>query len=296
MQVRFWGVRGSIPTPGPETVRYGGNTSCIEVLSTSRDRVILDAGTGIRQLGLRLARHSPLQCAVFITHTHWDHIQGLPFFAPLFIAGNRLALHAPPDPVNRRGAEVVLESQLAYPHYPVREAELQADVEYVTLREGQCVEHGDLRVTSVLMNHPALNYGYRVEEASTGRSMFFTGDHEPRTNIYPLGSPDYQEYRETILERRAHIDALVRGVDLLVVDAQYTEEEYPDRVGWGHGNVAHAVGMMRRTNAGRLLLTHHDPARTDAELDSIVAHIGRTFPGEVQRIGLASEGYSLFFE
>lgn len=290
MWLRFWGVRGSIAVPGKETVRYGGNTTCIEVCSTSGDRIILDGGTGIRALGQSLVPQMPFECNVFITHTHWDHIQGLPFFIPLFVPGNRIILHGPPDPVNMRGMESVLECQMAYPHFPVRKTELQAEIVYSTLTEGRSVQIGDLVVSCILMNHPALNFGYRIEDRAGEQSMFFTGDHEMLSNIYSPDEDGYAEYQETVDTRNAHLESFVAGVDLLVADAQYTDAEYPSRKGWGHSSISQAVAFGRRVGVPRLILTHHETTRTDDELDLILNSVRMEHAASGIEFSIAREG------
>ena len=182
MKVRFWGVRGSIPAPGPATVRYGGNTTCIEVTTDAGHTIILDAGTGIRPLGLSLMERAPVSCSLFISHTHWDHIQGLPFFTPLFATGNKVSFYGAFDPVYQKDLQTILAQQMEYCYFPVRELELKADMEYHTLHEGTRIEVADAVITNVLMNHPVLTYGYRID--CNGKSLFFSGDHEPPHNIY----------------------------------------------------------------------------------------------------------------
>lgn len=290
MLVRFWGVRGSVPAPGPATVRYGGNTTCIEVCSPRGRRVILDAGTGIRPLGLELSGRMPLSCHIFLSHLHWDHIQGLPFFVPLFVPGNRVTLYGPGDPVNRCGVECVLERQLAYPFFPVRRAELQAEVEYRNLEEGRSVEIGDLRVTGVLMNHPAPNFGYRVDDLTSGSALFFTGDHEPFANIYASDEEEYAAYQEVVEARIKSLETLMAGVDLLIADGQYCEEEYEARRGWGHSTHVQAVDLARRIGARRVLLTHHETTRSDAELDAIREELRRGRAEDGPEADLAREG------
>ncbi|MEF2146056.1 MAG: MBL fold metallo-hydrolase [Desulfovibrionaceae bacterium] len=291
MRVRFWGVRGSTPVPGKGTVRYGGNTSCIEIRSRSGDLVILDGGTGIRPLGLELAKSDPLTCAIFITHPHWDHIHGLPFFAPLFIPGNTVDIYCPPDPIHMRGAEYILENQMIYPHFPIRRAELRADVRLLTLSEGQYVEVGDLTIGNVLMNHPSMNLGYRVE--GDGASLFFTGDHEPFTNVYEPEDSEHAEYQRLVDRRTASVDEFVSGVDLLIADGQYSEEEYATRVGWGHSSFGHALDFARRVGSPELVLTHHDAIRNDAELDAIDAQLKKRPEAVGLHVRLAYEGLEM---
>jgi phosphoribosyl 1,2-cyclic phosphodiesterase len=153
MKVRFWGVRGSIASPGPHTVRYGGNTTCIEVRTDNNELFILDAGTGIFPLSQTLLAELPVQANVFISHSHWDHIQGLPFFVPNFIPGNVLRLHGAFDPVSGQGVEQVMSVQLQYSYFPVREAEMKGAIEYVTLMPEQSVRVGSATVTPYLLNH-----------------------------------------------------------------------------------------------------------------------------------------------
>ncbi|MGE4553825.1 MAG: MBL fold metallo-hydrolase [Desulfovibrionaceae bacterium] len=276
MIVRFWGTRGSIPAPGPGTARYGGNTTCIEIDLGQGPRIILDAGTGIRPLGLTLAKAMPVECHVFITHTHWDHIQGLPFFVPLFVPGNRVTIYGPPNPLAQTGIEEVLPVQMAYPYFPVRAAELRAGIEAVTLSDGQTVQAGAANISALLMNHPALCYGYLVEFG--GARMFFTGDHEPFANIYAPDDEEWGDYQQVVDERNAAIRRRLTGVDLLVVDAQYTDEEYEARRGWGHGSFGQAMALARGAGVRRVVCTHHDPTRDDAALDALMARVAAEHP------------------
>ena len=277
MRIQFRGTRGSLPAPGAQTVKYGGNTTCIEVRSDSGDLIILDAGTGIRELGLELSEEMPVVCHLFISHTHWDHIQGLPFFIPMFVAGNRLTIYGPPDPLTLTGIEAVLAKQLEYPHFPVRVAELAADIDYKTLSEGQVVDLGFAQVSTILMNHPAMDFGFKVQ--CDGKTLFFTGDHEPLYNIYSPDDPEYNEYERIVRERNEGIMEFLRDVDVFIVDSQYTEEEYEQKRGWGHSTVEWALGMARDAGVGMTYLTHHDITRTDAEIDAIYARLQKEWKG-----------------
>ncbi|MDD5176444.1 MAG: MBL fold metallo-hydrolase [Sterolibacterium sp.] len=271
MKFKFWGVRGSIPSPGPNTTRYGGNTTCIEVRSDDGTLIVLDGGTGIHALAQALLRELPVNANIFITHSHWDHIQGLPFFIPLFIPGNSVRLYGAFDPVSGSGIEQVMAVQLQYSYFPVREAEMKAAIEYETLTIGQTVEIGDCTVTTTLLNHPVIDFGYRIE--CQGKSVFFTGDHEPYYNIYEPGDDDYAEYQALVEDKQSSVDQAMRGVDVLIVDTSYTREEYPSKLGWGHGYFDASIAMAQRVGAKRLYCTHHEPTRSDDELDAVFAEV-----------------------
>lgn len=279
MKLQFWGVRGSIPTPGADTVNYGGNTACIEVMpaqlpgettaAASQPHFIFDAGTGIHRLALTLPRGVPLTAHIFITHTHWDHIQGLPFFLPLFAPGNDICIYGPHDPVSGQGIEQVMAIQMQYAFFPVREAELRAKVTYRSLAPGEVVEIDGTRITPVLLNHPVVNYGYRID--AHGRSLFYTGDHEPWLNIYPADDPRHAVYQQLIAGREAAIDAVLAGVEVLIADCAYTSAEALQRPGWGHGSFAKSVALAQRLGVGTLFCTHHEPTRDDASLEAVLA-------------------------
>ena len=291
MKVKMWGVRGSIPSPGPHTVRYGGNTTCIEVRSDDDSLIILDAGTGIFPLAQNLLARLPVTANIFITHTHWDHIQGLPFFVPLYIPGNRAVIHGAYDLVTMQGIQQVMDVQLQYSYFPIREAELKAAIEYETLTVGEPVAIGDARVTPVLMSHPVTDLGYRIE--CDGKSMFFTGDHEPWRNIYAPEDPEHAEYQAMVEQRQAELDAAIGPVDLLIVDTAYTEAEYPQKIGWGHGTFDTAAAMARRVGAKRLLFTHHEPTRSDDALEVIFDEVRARYPEIGCELMLAREGMEI---
>ncbi|MCW8983315.1 MAG: MBL fold metallo-hydrolase [Gammaproteobacteria bacterium] len=289
MKVTLRGVRGSIPVPGPDTVHYGGNTTCIEVLTDAGDLIILDGGSGIRQLGNELLAKMPIKASIFISHTHWDHIQGLPFFVPLFIPGNEFKIFGAFDPVYGKDLKSILSQQMEYCYFPVRENELKSQIEYTNLRERETIEVGSAKVTCLMMNHPVLNYGYLVE--ADGKRLFFTGDHEPQINIYDPEDEEYAEFQEMIDTKEQIIGDFINGADLLITDCMYTEEEYPAKVGWGHGTITTSVAMATRAKAKKLVLTHHDPIRTDAQLDEIFKSLAlRDDIPEGLEIEIAREG------
>ncbi|MEJ2621068.1 MAG: MBL fold metallo-hydrolase [Candidatus Thiodiazotropha sp.] len=266
MHFKFWGVRGSIPSPGPKTVLYGGNTTCIEVRGDSNELLILDGGTGIFPLGQSLIPEFPLKVHIFITHTHWDHIQGLPMFLPLFIAGNEVTIYGAADPITQRDIGEVLARQMEYAYFPVREAELNARMNYQNIQEGQELRVGKVNVRSMLLNHPVLNFGYRLE--CGGKVMVFTGDHEWPYNIYDQGDSDFTDYQQIVLEQRRRVLDFFSGADVLVIDTAYTDAEYPNRKGWGHGTFGSSIEAAREAGVKRVFLTHHEPTRSDGDLEA----------------------------
>ena len=265
MKIRFWGVRGSIASPGPKTVRYGGNTTCIEIRTDNNELIIIDAGTGIFPLSQTLLAEMPITANVLISHSHWDHIQGLPFFIPNFIPGNLLRLHGAFDPVSGKGVEQVMSVQLQYSYFPVREAEMKARIEYVTLAPEQSVQIGSATVTPYLMNHPVIDFGYRIE--ANGKSGCFTGDHEPPLNIYEPEDEGYAEYQTFVDEKADSIRRAMQGVDVLIADCSYTEQEYPAKKGWGHGTFNSSIQYANDAGAKVLFCTHHEPTRSDDALE-----------------------------
>jgi phosphoribosyl 1,2-cyclic phosphodiesterase len=250
-------------------VRYGGNTTCIEVRSDDGSLIILDAGTGIFPLAQQLLKCMPVQAGIFMTHTHWDHIQGLPFFTPLYIPGNKLRIHGAYDIVSRRGIEQIMEVQLQYSFFPVREAEMKASIDYCSVSPGEPVAVGDATVTPLLLNHPVVNFGYRID--CKGKSVFFTGDHEPWPNIYSPDDDEYAEYQSMIDQQQAQLDAALAGLDVLIADSSYTTSEYQAKVGWGHGTLEGSIAWGRRLGVRKLVCTHHEPERHDDALEAAFA-------------------------
>jgi len=257
VQIRFWGTRGSIPTPDRRTSYFGGNTSCVEVRAADDHVIILDCGTGARPLGLDILGRGevlpPLH--ILITHTHWDHIQGFPFFLPAYVPGARLTFYG------TRGLERTLEAsisgQMHQTYFPVQLGELRAQVDFVELAE-QRFALGSCRVTTQFLNHTAPTIGYRFER---GHLKFaYVTDHEPFW-WPPTGLSDAGSYLHPGDDR--HI-AFVEGVDLLIHDAQYSDHEYPAKRGWGHSPIEYVVDIAVRARVKRLVLFHHDPLHSDA--------------------------------
>lgn len=293
MRLTFWGVRGSIPVPGPATVRYGGNTTCVAVRADDGGLIVLDAGTGIFQLARSIAPEMPLAAHIFISHTHWDHIQGLPFFIPLFVAGNTVHIYGAADPITRRDIREVLARQMEYAYFPVRENELRASIGYTTLRERQTVAIGDALVTPLVMGHPAINFGYRID--CNDKCLVFTGDHEWPYNIYQPDDAEWEEFEAMVREKRRSIIDFFRGADALIIDSAYTPEEYAQRIGWGHGTFDSSIIVAREAGVARVWFTHHEPTRSDDELERVFKEaLERNGVGDGDpEFGLAREGLSV---
>ena len=259
MRVRFFGTRGSIATPGPDTLRYGGNTSCIEVQSSAGTLVILDMGTGATVLGRELmARGEPSRGHILISHTHWDHIQGIPFFAPLFVPGFEWDIYGPRG--LHQGLRQTLAGQMQSTYFPVTLEQLGATIRYRELVEGR-LRIGDIEVTCRYLNHPALTLGYRLE--ADGAAFVYACDHEPHSHALATGVGHF------LGEDRRHAEFLA-GADLVAHDAQYRASEYPQKIGWGHSTIEYAYAVARLAKVGQLALTHHDPMRDDTEIDALV--------------------------
>jgi phosphoribosyl 1,2-cyclic phosphodiesterase len=290
MKLKFWGVRGSIPSPGEHTVRYGGNTTCIEIRSDNNELIILDGGTGIFPLAQSLLKMLPVAAHIFNTHSHWDHIQGLPFFLPIFIEGNVVKLYGSIDPITCEGPERIVNIQLQYSYFPVGEAEMKSRFDYIALVPNERVTVGDATVTAVLLNHPVINLGYRID--CNGKSIFFTGDHEPHFNIYQPGDDAYDEYQTDIEQKRQAIIEAIRGVDILIADSSYTQEEYPAKKGWGHGTLESCIQLAIDSGVKILYCTHHEPTRSDEELEKVFAIAISTHADILDKIDirLAREG------
>jgi len=262
MRVRFWGTRGSIAKPGPATLRHGGNTSCVEVRSSDGTLVVLDCGTGAHALGRELAHRSPTRGHLLIGHTHWDHIQGFPFFEPLFTPGHHWSVYAPGG--RGRQLEETLAGQMAYEYSPIDLESLRARVEFHELTEGT-LELGDIGIRTQYLNHPALTLGYRLE--CNGATLVYATDHEPHT-LHPEGAAAATALIHP--EDRRHVRFL-EGADLVIHDAQYTLADFPAHAGWGHTPVERAVDYAILARAKRLALFHHDPKRHDEAVDRVVA-------------------------
>ena len=280
MRVRFWGTRGSIPKSGPGVLRHGGATSCVEVVTAAGTLLVLDCGTGAHGLGQELAASGRGRAGhLLITHTHWDHIQGLPFFAPLFAPGSRWDVYGPRGV--RRSLQETLAGQMQSAYFPVALEDLGAEVRFHELVEGT-FRIAEVAVSARYLNHPALTLGYRLE--ADRAALVYTPDHEPHARALATG-------RGPLVGEDLRHAGFLRGADLVVHDAQYTPGEYRARVGWGHSTGEYAARVCAEAGAKALALTHHDPLRDDDGIDRIVrggaAALG---PGCPLRVFAAAEG------
>lgn len=279
MKVRFWGVRGSIPVPGRATNRYGGNTSCVEVRPRAAPPIIIDAGTGLRKIGKRLMEErfgeGQGEASILISHTHWDHVQGLPFFSPLYRAGNQLRIFARQ---RDQHLETVFSAQNRSEYFPVPLSAMQAELSFHEVVEGTCFEASGARITCTQLNHPWVAIAYRVDV--DGASVVYCSDTAPFGDLLlehefvtapPAGALPAEVQRK-LARMRAGVVELARGADLLIYDTQFTPEEYALRPHWGHSRPDDAIEIARAAGAKTLCLFHHAPMRTDDQNDAILAH------------------------
>ena len=271
LSVRFWGVRGSIPCPGPDTYVFGGNTACLEIRADKRV-VIIDSGTGIRPLGDQLVSGGtlPVEADIFFTHTHWDHIMGFPMFTPLYIPKTKLRIWGP---VSSDGdtLEAIIGTQLSHKFWPVRLSELSASIEYGQIKE-TTLDLGDgLTVTTKYLNHPILCLGYRFEYRD--KSIATAYDHEPFRNLFPSdpSDPSYnedaaREGEEAAAEENGKVIGFLKNADILIHDAQFTSGEMTKHLGWGHSSFENALDNANEAGVKKLALFHHDPNHTDRQL------------------------------
>ena len=304
MKIRFWGVRGSIPCPGRHTVKYGGNTTSIELRfpEAGNRLIIIDAGSGIRELGLDVMandlKKGPINTEIYLSHTHWDHIQGFPFFTPIFIPGTNLKVLGPKTH-DSEGLEQTMGDQMSYRYFPIRGVELAAKIEYVHLQEDR-VDLGDgIILYTKYMNHPIPCLGYRFEyqgkvfctsfDTEPFRNLFCTDPNDP---AYDEGMAD--EGEAVAQEQNKTSEKFISDADLVVYDAQYTDEEYlAGKLGWGHSSMEHACETAARCNIKTLALFHHDPLRSDEKIDALADKYCRPGAYGDTKVFFAREGQEL---
>jgi len=270
--VEYWGVHGTLPTPGAAYVRYGGNTPCVSVEVGEEPLTIFDCGSGIKKLSDRLAAApgGRVSARIFVSHTHWDHINTIPFFAPLYGRGNQIEIYGPHQgdlPIDR-----AISAQMESVYFPVTVREFGARVVYRDLRE-ETLELGKLRIDTMLLSHPGNCLGYRL--SARGRVVCYITDNE----LYP---PGHSHHNPRYVEQ---LTAFVRGADVLITDATYRDDEYPAKVDWGHSSVGQVAELAAKAKVKRLHLFHHDPDQTDDDIDQKLAE-ART---RLERLGATLE-------
>jgi phosphoribosyl 1,2-cyclic phosphodiesterase len=270
-RLKLWGVRGSIPVPGPTTVRYGGNTSCVEVRADG-EIIILDAGSGIRTLGMDLEKEfgeRPIKLSLLITHTHWDHIQGLPFFLPAYNKKNQIRVLGYEGA--RAGLAAILAGQMETPFFPVSLRDLPSNIAIEELKEME-FSIGKVRVRSKFANHPGICAGYRLY-TSAGSIAFFP-DNEPyellKLHIADRDNTSIPDARAFAKLERSKLVEFLEGTDVLILDTQYTDEEYEKHIGWGHGSLSRVVSIAIDAKVKKLILFHHDPSHDDDMIDDML--------------------------
>jgi len=300
MVIRFWGVRGSIPVPGRATNRYGGNTSCVEVRPRGEAPIIIDAGTGIRKLGKSLMEEAfgdgKGSASILISHTHWDHVQGLPFFSPLYREGNSVRIFARQRDLH---LEAVFSQQHHAPYFPVPLSAMHATMHFHELLEGARFNIGKAKVSCARLNHPWVAIAYRVD--ADRASVVYASDTAPFSDL--LLGRDFVETpkvgtlppssREELAAMRAGIIQLAKNADLLIYDTQFTPEEYKVRPHWGHSRPDDAIAIARDANVKQLCLFHHAPMRSDDENDKILAFHRAQLAGDKLQLISAYEGLEI---
>ncbi len=292
MKVRFWGTRGSIATPGIETNRFGGNTSCIELRSSTGELFIIDCGTGARLLGVELMRNEPkpIHANIMLSHTHWDHIQGFPFFQPAFVAGNVLDIFAPEG--GQRSLQETLAGQMEYTYFPVDLSQLPTRITYHELVEGE-YKVGDVSVFTQYLHHPGINLGYRFR--TDGVTVVYLCDHEPYSQTVWRSGSVPGRLGSILHDGDCRHASFMAGADLVIHDAQYTPEEYETKKSWGHSTYEYAVQMAVAAGVSRLALTHHEPMHdvdSVAEIERRARELSAQFPNPVD-VFCAYEGWEV---
>jgi len=291
LSVRFWGVRGSIPTPGPDTVKYGGNTSCLEIRANER-LIIVDLGSGVRPLGDWLLKNDykknkKLDADIFLTHTHWDHIIGFPMFSLVYTPNTRFNIYAPVS-VENISLKSIIENQLSHQYWPVKASELAAKIEYNQISETTLDLGEGLTVATKFLNHPIFCLGYRFN--FQGNSIATIYDHEVYSNPFHSDNGNAKDGEIAAAEENEKIRQFVKGADILIHDAQFSMDGYPAHKGWGHCAFEHAVHSAADNDIKTLVFFHHEPDHSDSQLEQIEERYANSIN---PKIVMAREGLTL---
>ena len=281
MQARIWGCRGSVAAPGADTVKYGGNTSCVEVRLSSGHALVLDAGTGMRPLGVVMDDDLPVELHILLTHLHLDHLQGLGFFRPLFAPGLDIHIWGPTSPVQHLAERISM--YLSPPLFPVRLEDVPSHLTFHDAPE-EAVTLGSATIRAAKVTHQGPTVGYRIEEH--GRALVYLPDHEPSLggNLHSVPAAWMSGHD------------IACGADVLLHDAQYRDHEYGAHVGWGHSSIGDAMQFAQKADVDKVVLFHHDPYHTDAELEMLLADARDDWPEMKERVCLASEGMTIVLD
>jgi phosphoribosyl 1,2-cyclic phosphodiesterase len=281
MQARIWGCRGSVAAPGADTVKYGGNTSCVEVRLSSGHALVLDAGTGMRPLGVVMNDDLPVELHILLTHLHLDHLQGLGFFRPLFAPGLDIHIWGPTSPVQHLAERISM--YLSPPLFPVRLEDVPSNLTFHDAPE-EAVTIGSATIRAAKVTHQGPTVGYRIEEC--GRTLVYLPDHEPSLggNLHNVPASWMSGHD------------IAQGADVLLHDAQYRDHEYGAHVGWGHSSIGDAMQFAQKADVDKVVLFHHDPYHTDDELELLLADARNDWPEMKERVCLASEGMTIVLD
>ncbi|MBI2252917.1 MAG: MBL fold metallo-hydrolase [Armatimonadetes bacterium] len=283
MKIKFWGVRGSIPTPGPQTVKYGGNTSCLEII-TKQGLLIIDSGSGIRELGKNLLeKNEAVKGNILLSHTHWDHIQGFPFFIPAFEKGNEFNIYGPYY-VHKK-LEDVLAGQMEYRYFPITLDKMHSRINFKDLKE-ETLEIDDCIITTKFLNHTSPTLGFKIK--SDNKTLVYATDNE-QCFVMPPEMINQEELSPYFNEKDWELVEFIKGVDILIHDTQYTQEEYFKKAGWGHSSFIYTLNIAKAAGIKKLILFHHDPEHSDDFLETILLKSKKLAENFEMKIFLAQE-------
>jgi phosphoribosyl 1,2-cyclic phosphodiesterase len=285
MRVKFWGTRGSIPVPGKKTIKYGGNTPCVEVITKSGNIIILDAGSGIRKLGYELEKSSDKDIKIFISHYHWDHIQGLPFFSPFYQEDNNITLYG--ETIEGRNIENLLKNQMTLDYFPISMENLSANINYKNIEPDKSYKFDGVSITTKLVNHPTPTLTFKITE--NDKSLVYMTDNEIKYN------PDSSNIIEYLVKQNKRLIDFCSGCDYLIHDTMYDEPSIFSKKGWGHSSNYVLAYFAILTKVKNLVLFHYNPDFSDLKIDALLKETKKIFADEKFRINCiaAKEGLEI---